>query len=33
MKQFSSEQETWSEKLFCGSARSLQRIFGMQTSK
>ena len=33
MKQFSPEQETWTEKLFRGSARGLQRIFGMQTSK
>ncbi|HJM17776.1 MAG TPA: hypothetical protein QGI59_04650 [Candidatus Poseidoniia archaeon] len=33
MKQFSVDNETWTEKLFRGSANSLQRIFGMQTSK
>ena len=33
IKQFSSEKETWTEKLFRGSAQSLKRIFGMQTSK
>ena len=33
MKQFSGEQETWTEKLFRGSARGLKRVFGMQTSK
>ena len=27
------DKETWTEKLFRGSASSLQRIFGMQTSK
>ena len=33
LKQFSTDKETWTEKLFRGSANSLQRIFGMQTSK
>ena len=33
IKHFSSEKETWTEKLFRGSAQSLKRIFGMQTSK
>ena len=33
LKQFSADKETWTEKLFRGSASSLQRIFGMQTSK
>ncbi|MAE56591.1 MAG: hypothetical protein QF822_05200 [Candidatus Poseidoniia archaeon] len=33
MKQFSNEQETWTEKLFRGSARGLKHVFGMQTSK
>ena len=33
LKQFSTDKETWTEKLFRGSASSLQRIFGMQTSK
>ena len=33
IRQFSTEKETWTEKLFRGSARGLQRIFGMQTSK
>ena len=33
MKQFSSERETWTEKLFRGSARGLRRVFRMQTSK
>ncbi len=33
MKQFSGEQETWTGKLFRGSARGLKRVFGMQSSK
>ena len=33
LKQFSTDKETWTEKLFRGSANNLQRIFGMQTSK
>ena len=33
IKQFSGEKETWTEKLFRGSARGLQSIFRMQTSK
>ncbi len=33
INQFSADKETWTEKLFRGSARGLQRIFGMQTSK
>ena len=33
LNQFSTDKETWTEKLFRGSASSLQRIFGMQTSK
>ena len=33
LKQFSTDKETWTEKLFRGSANSLQRIFRMQTSK
>ena len=33
IKQFSSEKETWTEKLFRGSGSGLKRIFGMQTSK
>ncbi len=33
LKQFSTDKETWTEKLFRGSASSLQRLFGMQTSK
>ena len=33
IKQFSSEKETWTEKIFRGSAQGLRRIFGMQTSK
>ena len=33
LRQFSTEKKTWTEKLFRGSARGLQRIFGMQTSK
>jgi hypothetical protein len=33
INQFSTDKETWTEKLFRGSARSIQRIFGMQTSK
>ena len=33
LKQFSTDKETWTEKLFQSSASSLQRIFGMQTSK
>jgi hypothetical protein len=33
IKQFNFEKETWTEKLFRGSAQSLKRIFGMQTSK
>tara|TARA_B100000029_G_scaffold129288_1_gene122761 strand:+ start:72 stop:1049 length:978 start_codon:yes stop_codon:yes gene_type:complete len=33
LKQFSTDKETWTEKLFRGSANRLQRIFGMQTSK
>ena len=33
IKQFSSDKETWTEKLFRGSGQSLKRIFGMQTSK
>ena len=33
LKQFSTDKETWTEKLFRDSASSLQRIFGMQTSK
>ena len=32
-KQFSTDNETWTEWLFRGSANSLQSIFGMQTSK
>ena len=32
-KQFSTDNETWTESFFRGSADSLQRIFGMQTSK
>ena len=33
IKQFSSDKETWTEKLFRGSGHGLKRIFGMQTSK
>jgi len=33
ISQFSTDKETWTEKIFRGSARSIQRIFGMQTSK
>lgn len=33
IKQFSGKKETWTEKLFRGSARGLQSIFRMQTSK
>ena len=33
LKQFNTDTETWTEKLFRDSASSLQRIFGMQTSK
>ena len=33
IKQFSSDKETWTEKLFRGSGQGLKRIFGMQTSK
>ena len=33
IRQFSTEKETWTEKIFRGSAQGLQRIFGMQTSK
>ena len=33
VKQFSTDHETWTEKLFRNSAERLQRIFGMQTSK
>ncbi len=33
INQFSKDKETWTEKLFRGSARGIQRIFGMQTSK
>ena len=33
ISQFSTDKETWTEKIFRGSARRIQRIFGMQTSK
>lgn len=33
INQFSTDKETWTEKIFRGSASGLQRIFGMQTSK
>ena len=33
INQFSTDKETWTEKIFRGSASSLKRIFGMQTSK